>query len=146
MQQRIKHYVFSNLQKNRLNIIRLLFGLVTLYSPIHSNATVTKNGCHAVMMTWRPICLCTLRYALTKGLVVAARCPTTQSRITMSSTHLLSYIGRLAALSLTTECQDHSRRLRLERLLTEGCNPASGRRSSSETQDMYGPTFRLEVY
>ena len=98
-----------------------------------SIADVTKTGCHASMtMTWRPICICSLRYALTDGLVVAARCPTSH-RFAMSSTHLLSDLGRLAALSSTTDCQGHSWRLRLEELLTEGCNPVSERRSSSET-------------
>ena len=90
-----------------------------------------------MMLTWRPICTRSLRYALIDGLVVAARCPATHRRVTMSSTHLLTNLGRLAALFWTTESQGHSRRLRIEVLLAEGCNPAFEGRSSSEASDIW---------
>ena len=69
--------------------------------------------------------------------LTAALCPTTHRQIVISSTHLLPDLRRLAALSLTTECQVHSRRLRLQVLLTKGCNSTSGRHSSSEMHDIW---------
>ena len=99
---------------------------------------VTKTGFHAlVMMTWRSNCPFSLRHALIDDVVIAARCPPTHRRIAMASTHLLPNLGRLTALSLTTECQGHSQRLRLEGNLTEGCNLTFGRHSSSKTHDIW---------
>ena len=89
-----------------------------------------NTGCHAWMiMTWLPICLCSLLYALTDRLIVAAHCLITHRRIAISS-HLLLGLRRLAASSLT-ECQGHSRRSQHAELLTEGCSLVSGRCSSS---------------
>ena len=66
-----------------------------------------------IMMTWRPICS-----TLTDGLV--GRCPTSHHSVATSSAFLLPDLRRLAALSLTTECQGHSRKWRLEELLADG--------------------------
>ena len=51
-----------------------------------------------------------LHCALTNGVVVAACCPATHHHVATWSAHLLPDLRRLAALSLTTECQDHSRK------------------------------------
>ena len=113
-----------------------------VYMPIENQYDIlwcgTNSGCHAsMMMTWRPICPCSLVCALTDDLVVAGRCPTTHHRGATSSTRLLPDLRELASLSLTTECRGHSQKLWLEGLLVEGCNPASGICPSSVTHDIW---------
>ena len=99
--------------------------------------TCTSRPMNTVTNEWLPICPCSWHCSLTDGLVVAAPCPPTHHHVVTSSTHLLPDLRQLAALSLTTECQGHSRKLRLVGLLAEACSPASGWCSSSEAQDIW---------
>ena len=80
---------------------------ISRWAKLYRCAFMRKAGCHALMMmTWRPIFPCSLRYALIDGLVVAACCPTTHRLIVMLP----------VAPSLTTECQDHIRSARYRAL------------------------------
>ena len=53
-------------------------------------------------------------------LYLAARCLTLHHRVALSAL-LLPNLRRLAALSLTTECQGHSRKWQLKELLADSC-------------------------